>query len=210
MGVHFFLDRHAAEAFSFFGPEPPTSDYQAAPLYLAGYSPLGREAFAIAPFGWGGPENEVRLNLDSSGVVRCQYELDGRCLLGLKPLDSDLSDLSGTVTVAATLTRSGVLSDARIIEAKAQEEVRRVRLADLVQRNLPSWWLDPGNRPVAVRITYAVGVSEVSPTSPELDLQYPRALSQAELDRLSPAMRTLTSTEHRKLHFRVTATVAPR
>jgi hypothetical protein len=173
------------------------------------YSPLGREALAIALFGFGGPENKVTVNTDSSGVVRCQYELDGRCLLGLKPMDVDLTDLTGTVTLTATLTPAGALSDARVVEVNAQDEAQRARLGEVVRRNIPSWWLDPGERPVPVRIIYVVGPSAVAPAGAELDLEFPRSL--ADQVRLAPpAMRDRAQAEHRKGYFRVTATVVPR
>jgi hypothetical protein len=151
------------------------------------------------------------VNADSSDVVRCQYELDGRCLLGLKPMGVDLTTLTGTVTLTATLTPAGVLSSARVVEVNAQDETQRGRLVDVVRRNLPFWWLDPGKRPVTVRITYTIGPSAFAPSGAELELEYPRHLTQADLDRVSPpAMRDLVWTEHRKVYFRVTAAVAPR
>jgi hypothetical protein len=211
MSVHVFLERRAAEAFRFSEFEPHAGDYEAARHYVAGYSRLGHEAFVITPFGFSGPENEVTVDEGATDRMSCQYELDGRCLLGLKPMDVDLTDLAGTVTLTATLTPAGVLSGAQVVEVNAQDEAQRARLTEVVQRNLPSWWLDPGERPIAVRITYAVGPSAIAPTGAELDLEYPRRLTHADLDRITPASkRDLMWTQHRQMYFRVTATVVPR
>jgi hypothetical protein len=196
-GVHFFVDPGAAEAFRFMEPEPHPGDIEAATHYVAGYSRAGRETLTLTPFGFRGPENAVTLEGDPSRVVRCQYQLDGRCVLRLAPLSADLTELRGAVTLTGIATPKGTVSDARVVEVVAGSEAQRAKLRDLAERNLAFWQLDPGPRSAAVRIVYLVGppaADRGALTRVDLDIEYP-----------GPSTET-----NRRWHFRVLAAAVSR
>jgi hypothetical protein len=101
-----------------------------------------------------------------------------------------------------------------VIAARSESAVRADRLAEAVQRNLRSWWLDPGDRPVRVQITYAVGPDAVAarPTGAELALEYPvrEELSPVVSERLGTSGRALIESQRLKKLFGLSARVVTR
>jgi hypothetical protein len=210
-GVAFLLSPHAARIFdvnTLVDPDPDLPEaWRDARAY---YSRDGTEQLVIWPMGFGvgirAFDNPVTLTATSP---QCRYGLGARCLLGLEPLATDLTEVRGTVTASATLSMAGALANARIDDVRVEPATASERIAEAVRHSLSSWWFDPADRPAVVRITYAFGAAAIQAASPgaEFDLEYPAPLVQSDLDRRPPYDRMALTNEYLKTHFRVTASV---
>jgi len=98
---------------------------------------------------------ETRIDLPVEATPHCQLEIDNRCLIALQqfPYRAKLlkGKTSGTVTLAATITRSGKVDHVRVVKAES------IAANEPIQ-NLSSWRLEPGPRDEAIQITYSYAI----------------------------------------------------
>jgi hypothetical protein len=129
--VMFFLSPYAARIFAIdtlVDPHPylPEAWRQS----RAYYSRDGTEQLVIWPMGFGvgirAFDNPVTL---TATTPQCRYGLGARCLLGLEPLATDLTEVRGTVTASATLSMAGALANARIDDVRVEPATASERVA---------------------------------------------------------------------------------
>jgi hypothetical protein len=97
----------------------------------------------------------TRIDLPVATTPHCQLEINHRCLIAMQqfPYPTKLlkSTPSGTVTLTATITRSGKIDHVRVVKAESISPSQAVR-------NLSSWRLEPGPREEAIQITYSYAI----------------------------------------------------
>jgi hypothetical protein len=98
---------------------------------------------------------ETRIDLPVETTPHCKLEIDGRCLIALQqfPYPADLLKWqpSGSVTLAATITRAGKVDHIRVVKAESIS-------ASAAVQNLTSWRLEPGPRDESIQITYSYAI----------------------------------------------------
>lgn len=101
-----------------------------------------------------GPFN-TRIDLPVETTPHCKLEINDRCLIALQQFPYPAALLkrkpSGTVTLAATITRSGKVDHIRLLKAES------ISANEAVQ-NLSSWRLEPGPRDEPIQITYSYAI----------------------------------------------------
>lgn len=98
---------------------------------------------------------ETRIDLPVTTKPHCRLEIYSRCLIGLQefpyPAAFVKSMHSGSVTLAATITRAGKVNHIRVMKAGSIPPSAAIQ-------NLSSWRLEPGPREETIQITYSYAV----------------------------------------------------
>ncbi len=106
-------------------------------------------------FSFGPGPFSTRIDLPAEASPHCQLEIYSRCLIALEypsyPDEALRSKASGTVTLTATITRSGKVEHIRVAKAES------IAATEAVQ-NLSSWRLEPGPRDYPIQITYSYAI----------------------------------------------------
>src|SRR5206468_65907 len=106
------------------------------------------EYMAILPYGWRTDVSDsTKIDLPLVGAPHCRFEMKGRCLFALNhpeyPYQALKMQASGTVTLAATITRAGKTASVRIEGTSLTPGASERLLIDAAIRNLSSWQLEP-------------------------------------------------------------------
>jgi TonB family protein len=108
----------------------------------------GPSAVSSGPF-------STRIDLPAETTPHCKLEINNRCLIALEfpgyPGEALKRRASGTVTLAATITRSGKVDHVRVVKAETIP-------ANEAVKNLSSWRLEPGPREEVIHITYSYAI----------------------------------------------------
>ena len=98
---------------------------------------------------------ETRISLPVTTMPHCQLEINDRCLIALQefPYPGKLlkGKPSGSVTLAATITRDGKVTHIRLVKPES------IAANEAIQ-NLSSWRLEPGPRDQPIKVTYSYAI----------------------------------------------------
>ena len=99
----------------------------------------------------------TRIDLPAETTPHCNLEIDNRCLIALQQFPYPAKLLngkpSGSVTLAATITRAGKVDHIRVVKAES------ISASPAIQ-NLASWRLEPGPRDESIQITYSYAIDD--------------------------------------------------
>jgi len=102
---------------------------------------------------------DTRIDLPVSATPQCHLEMNGRCLITLDsvgyPAEALKVHVSGTVTLAGTITRGGSMKDVRLSDADVTPSASKDLLVNDALLNLKTWRLEPGQREDPVHIVYS-------------------------------------------------------
>jgi hypothetical protein len=108
----------------------------------------GGSSFGPGPF-------STRIDLPVTTTPHCQLEVYSRCVIALQrfPYPTELlkREPSGSVTLAATITRAGKVDHVRVVKAES------IAANEAIQ-NLSSWRLEPGPHDEPIQITYSYAI----------------------------------------------------
>jgi hypothetical protein len=97
----------------------------------------------------------TRIDLPAETTPHCKLEINNRCVIALLqfPYPAQLlkGKPSGSVTLAATITRAGKVDHIRVVKAESIS-------ASAAVQNLTSWRLEPGPRDESIQITYSYAI----------------------------------------------------
>ena len=97
----------------------------------------------------------TRIDLPVTTTPHCQLEVYSRCVMALQQLPYPAEMLkqkpSGSVTLAATITRAGTVGHVRVVKAESIA-------ANQAVQNLSSWRLEPGPHDEPIQITYSYAI----------------------------------------------------
>jgi TonB family protein len=132
-------------------------------------------AFPGSSFPRPGPFS-TKIDLPASFPPHCQLEIDNRCLIALEspsyPDQAQKRKASGTVALAARITRTGKVDRIRVVRAESISESAAIQ-------NLASWRLEPGPRDEPLRITYSYAIDNSLRHTDGMQIQWalPNAVS---------------------------------
>jgi hypothetical protein len=116
----------------------------------------------------------TRINLPLTAPPVCKLSLDGRCLLEFKHIDypslGEKTDGSGEVTVIGRIRPSGVVSDLKAVETKADPPGLESTLKEFTLRNLQTWRFATSSHESALHITYRFSLADSGWSEPEFYL----------------------------------------
>jgi len=100
----------------------------------------------------------TRIDLPVSGRPVCRLAINGRCLLEFQhtyylPFEGK-TEISGRVTLAASIRQDGALSGLTVVDATASPPERQSELVDWAKQHLSTWRFEPGKHKDSVCITY--------------------------------------------------------
>ena len=140
------------------------------------YDAVKREEYVrIKPFGFllSLPE-DTRIDLPVTGIPRCRLEINQRCLISMArntySAEGYSAQASAAVTLTATVTREGTLTDVDVVNAGGNSGSRASFVREAVD-NLKTWRLEPALRQDRFRITYSYKIDQ-SIQRGMVDVQY--------------------------------------
>jgi len=152
-----------------------SSEFQESQLHgVYSYDARKHEEYVdLGPFGHAGESHgsyDTRINLPATEIPPCRMEIDNRCVLALDqihyPPDALTSRLSGALTLAGTIARSGKITNVSVVGPNGEPVAQEGVLANEAIQNLKSWTFEPGPRQDAIRITYSFVIDPSLPIPP--------------------------------------------
>jgi TonB family protein len=106
-------------------------------------------------FSFGPGPFSTRIDLPTEAALHCDLEINNRCLIALRspsyPDEALQRRTSGSVTLAATITRAGKVDHIQVVKAES------IAPNEAIQ-NLSSWHLEPGPHDQPIQITYSYAI----------------------------------------------------
>jgi TonB family protein len=110
----------------------------------------------------------TRIDLPAERVPTCKLAIHNRCLLEFReihyPPAGNRANVSGTVTIAATIRRDGAVSDVKLAAARVDSEEAQPLFVNSAIQNLKTWRFETSGRKESLRITYRFELSDSPPT----------------------------------------------
>jgi len=124
----------------------------------------------------------TRIDLPFTGTPVCKLAVKGRCLLEfdhIEPAFGEWPAIAGTVTLAASIGRNGVVSNLTVLGVDAEPPEGKAALVDRAGGNLRTWRFEPAPHTDRLRITYRFEPREAAGQGTEVRFALPDGVSIA-------------------------------
>ena len=124
----------------------------------------------------------TRIDLPFTGTPVCKLAVKGRCLLEfdhIEPAFGEWPAIAGTVTLAASIGRNGVVSNLTVLGVDAEPPEGKAALVDRAGGNLRTWRFEPARHTDRLRITYRFKPSKTAGQGTEVRFALPDEVSIA-------------------------------
>ncbi len=114
---------------------------------------------------------DTRIDLPAPDVVQCHLEINGRCLIALDqpyyPDEALKAGASGTVELAGTISRDGMVRHVTVSEADIAPNAASELLSKAAAENLSTWRLEPSDRQQSMHVQYLYRLRNATVSQPE-------------------------------------------